>query len=195
MLTDRRTDRRTSPIYRPDLLKQSGQKCVMCSHHPQNNVSNWIISVSFQIKLCCNLLYVYRAALAKPPGSHIFFKSGQKCQFSKTITQQLIVLNYFEIGPMVDLLLIFKVFFNWLPWQQEFFMDYISFRSFEKMPQKEQSCEVWFQLAKRFRMRCCLKFYYMYTGENKPHPLAAMLFYESGQKCKFSKTITQNLFL
>ena len=35
----------------------------------------------------------------------------------------------------------------------------------------------------------------MYIGENKPRQLAAMFFYESGQKCQFSKTITQQLFL
>ena len=35
----------------------------------------------------------------------------------------------------------------------------------------------------------------MYIGENKPRPLAAMFFYESGQKSQFSKKITQQLFL
>jgi hypothetical protein len=32
-------------------------------------------------------------------------------------------------------------------------------------------------------------------GKNKPRPLAAMFFYESGQKCQFGKQVTQQPFL
>ena len=39
------------------------------------------------------------------------------------------------------------------------------------------------------------KFNFMYIGENKQRPLAAMFFYESGQKYQFGKTISQQLFL
>ena len=82
-------------------------------------------------------------------------------------------------------------------------MDSILLAIFKKAPPKEHSCEVWLNLARRFRTRCSLKFYYMYIGdllyayigENKPRTLAAMFFYESGQKCQYSKTITQQLFL
>ena len=38
------------------------------------------------------------------------------------------------------------------------------------------------------------KFAIDYWG-NEPHPLAAMFFYESGQKCNFGKAITQQLYL
>ena len=92
-------------------------------------------------------------------------------------------------------ILIFISFFNWFPWQPKYFMDFISFSYFQKRSPKEHSYEVWFHLVNRFRTTCCFKFYYMHIVENKPRPLTAMFFNESAQKCHFSKTITQQLFL
>ena len=41
----------------------------------------------------------------------------------------------------------FSSFSNRLPWQPEFFMDFISFNYFEKNLPKEHSCEVWLKLS------------------------------------------------
>ena len=57
---------------------------------------------------------------------------------------------------MVDFKWIFLSFFNRLPWQPEFFMDFNSFSYFEKGPPKDHSCEVWWILAKWFKRRCYL---------------------------------------
>ena len=56
-----------------------------------------------------------------------FYELGQKCQFSRIITQQLFLQNYFKIGQTVEFDIDFLSFFNWLSWQPEFFMDSISF--------------------------------------------------------------------
>ena len=54
------------------------------------------------------LLYVYTGKnKPRPLAAMFFYESGQKCQFSKTIMQQIFLQNYFEIGPTVDFILIF----------------------------------------------------------------------------------------
>ena len=47
-----------------------------------------------------------------PLAAIFFYELGQKCQFSKTISQQLFLYNYFKIGPTVEFLLIFFKFFQ-----------------------------------------------------------------------------------
>ena len=64
--------------------------------------------------------------------------------------------NLVALGLIVSDKKIFKDFATWLPWQPELCLDSNSLNTFQLVPPKDISCEVWPKLAKWFRRRCQL---------------------------------------
>ena len=130
-------------------------------------------------------IQIYRENKPRPLAAMFFDESKWLEQSCKRITKETFLQNYMEIGPVVSDKKIFKVFYTDIvkispaPWQPCFLTNPNGLNNLGTGSPKEHFCKIIWKLVQWFLTRRFLKFSILIYRENKPRPLAAMLFDES----------------